>query len=365
MGIIWESWLDPTFSLGVLVGRGISLAATTGQDGCNTFSHPTNFRALPSSTGSGMQCASGKSVVPGVCSSSLGRATPQKTSSLVKERYHFTSSLSSKTLLTNKCGSPLAGRLFCSAQCWRALTYTTTFSLGISQMSIHAKIELAGGINLFLWRTGGAGGACRVAFLESSSCNCCGSLKDALTSLASFLASSFPSTADSSIHQSGVSHLSAFHETHRLKSRIVGSGGVFSSSSSKVSSNIHRKEATISFSSCGSSKSEPLPSDPSSPGGVLGSADWLGAGSSANLTWWHLLFCPSPLSLWQSPLLDLALDCKQAQVQFSLLISFSRVDTVANAFWCASCTMAKLLSTELSFFLLWRALLLEEWEPPG
>ena len=54
-----------------------------------------------------------------------------------------------------------------------------------------------------------------------------GSPKDALTSLASFLASSFPGTADSSIHQSGVSHLSAFHGTHRLKPRIVGSGGVF------------------------------------------------------------------------------------------------------------------------------------------
>ena len=241
-----------------------------------------------------------------------GRATPQKTSSSVKERYHFTSSLSSKTLLTNKHGSPPAGRLFCSTQCWRALAYATTFSLGISQMSLHAKIELAGGINLFLQRHGSAGGAWRVASLEPSSCNCHGSLKDALTSLASFLASSFPSTADSSIHQSGVSHLSAFHGTHRLKSRIVGSGGIFLPSSSKVSGDPCRKEATISFSSGSSSKSEPPPLDPSSPSGVLGLADWLGAGSSANLTWWHLFFCPSPLSLQQSLLLDLALDCKWA-----------------------------------------------------
>ena len=136
MGIIWESWFNPTFNLGVLVGQGISPVATTGQDRCNTFSHPTNFWPLPSGASSGTQCASGKLVAPGVCrlssSSSLGRATPQKTSSLVKERYHYTSSLSSKTLLANKCGSPLAGRLFCSAQCWRALTYATTFSLGIS-----------------------------------------------------------------------------------------------------------------------------------------------------------------------------------------------------------------------------------------
>ena len=342
---------------------------TTGWDRCNTFSHPTNFGALPSSTGSGTQCASEKSVVPGVCrlssSSSSGRATPQKTSSSVKERYHLTSSLSSKTLFTNKRGSPLAGRLFCSTQYWRALAYATTFSLGISRMSLHAKIELAGGINLFLQRHGSAGEAWRVASLESSSHNGHGSLKDALTSLASFLASSFPSTADSSIHQSGVSHLSAFHGTHRLKSRIAGSGGVFLPSSSKVSSNPCRKEATISFSSSSSSKSEPLPSDPSSPGGVLGSADWLGAGSYANLTWWCLLFCPSPLGLWQSPLLDLALDCKWARVQFSLSISFSRVDMAANAFWCASHTVAKLLSTESLFFLLQAVLLLEEWEPPG
>ena len=151
-----------------------------------------------------------------------------------------------------------------------------------------------------------------MASLESSSCNCCGSLKDALTSLASFLASSFPGIADSSIHQSGVSHLSAFYGTHRLKSRIAGSEDVFLPSSSEVSGNPCRKEATIRFSSGGSSKSEPLPSDPSSPGGFLGSADWLGAGSSANLTWWCLLFCPSPLGLWQSLLLDLPLDCEWA-----------------------------------------------------
>ena len=100
-----------------------------------------------------MQCALDKLVAQGVCrlssSSFLGRATPQKTSSSVKERYHFTSSLSSKMLLTNKHGSPPAGRLFCSAQCWRALAYATTFSLGISLMSLHAKIKLAGGINFF------------------------------------------------------------------------------------------------------------------------------------------------------------------------------------------------------------------------
>ena len=46
MGIIRESWLDPTFGLEALVGWGISPAATTGRDGCSTFSHPKNFSLL-------------------------------------------------------------------------------------------------------------------------------------------------------------------------------------------------------------------------------------------------------------------------------------------------------------------------------
>ena len=203
--------------------------------------------------------ASGKSVGPGVCGPSSRRATPQKTSLLVKERYHLTSSLSSKTLLASKQGSPLAGRLFCSAQYWRALAYATTFSLGISQMFLHAKMESAGGINLFLQRRGGAGGAWRVASLESNSCNHCGSMKDTLTSLASLLASSFLGTANSSSHQSGVLHLSDFLGTHWPKSIMLDSGGVFSPSSSEVSGDPCRKEATDGYSSGSSSKSEPLP----------------------------------------------------------------------------------------------------------
>ena len=104
-----------------------------------------------------------------------------------------------------------------------------------------------------------------MASFEPNSCNHHGSPKDALTFLASCLAPSFPGTANSSIHHSGVSHLSALHGTHRLKSKIVGPRGIFSPSSSEVSSNPCRKEATVSFSSGGSFKSEPLPSDPSSP----------------------------------------------------------------------------------------------------
>ena len=162
IGFILERWLDPTFSLRILVSWGISQVATTGQEGCITFSHPKNSGALPSRAGSGTQCALDTSAAQRVCrlpSSLSGRATPQKTSSSMKERYHFTSSLSYNMLFTNSHGSPPAHRLFCSAQCWRALAYATTFSQGISLMSLHAKIESAGGINFCLWRHGGAGGA--------------------------------------------------------------------------------------------------------------------------------------------------------------------------------------------------------------
>ena len=199
-------------------------------------------------------------------------------------------------------------------------------------MSLHANIESAGGINFFLHRHGSAGGAWRVASLESNSCILCGSMKDALTSLASFLASSSPSTANSYSHQSGVLHLSDFHGTHWPKSVMLGSGGVSSPSSSEVSGEPCRKEAMVGFSSSGSSKSEPLPWDPSLPSGILGSADWLGASSSAKLTWQHLLFCHSPLHLQGSPLLHLALDWDQALIWWSLLISLSKVETADNAF---------------------------------
>ena len=152
IGIILESWLDPTFSLGVLVGWGISPAATTGWDGCNTFSHPKNFGAPPSRAGSGTQCSLDISAAQRVCrlssSSFLVRATPWKTSSSVKERYHFTSSLGSNMLFASSHGPPPAGRLFCSAQCWRALAYATTFSLGISLMPIHAKNQVSWGHKL-------------------------------------------------------------------------------------------------------------------------------------------------------------------------------------------------------------------------
>ena len=229
-GVVQESRWDLPLSLEIQVGRGISLAVTTGQDGCSIQSHPTNFRVLSSgcgsSTGGVLGMLVGEGVVELFSLYASGMATPQKNSSSVKVRYHFTSSLSSNMLFTNKWGSPPVGRSFCSAQYWRALAYATTFPLGTSLMSWLAKIESGGSMKLCWWRHGRAGGAWRVALPASSSCSHCVSPKDALTCLASFLVLSSPGTVDSSIHQLGVSHLSAFHRTHSAKSKTAGSGGV-------------------------------------------------------------------------------------------------------------------------------------------
>ena len=138
-GVICESWQDLPLSLKVQVGWGVSLVVITGWDGCSTLSHPTNFGVLSLGCGSGtggvFGMLVGEEVVEFFSSSASGMATPQKTSSSVKVRYHFISSLSSNTLFANKWGSPPVGRSFCSTQYWRALAYATTFSLGSSLMS--------------------------------------------------------------------------------------------------------------------------------------------------------------------------------------------------------------------------------------
>ena len=58
----------------------------------------------------------GEGVVKPFSSYASGMDTPQKTSSSVKFRYHFTSSLSSNMPFTNKQGSPPVGGSFCSTQ---------------------------------------------------------------------------------------------------------------------------------------------------------------------------------------------------------------------------------------------------------
>ena len=258
-GTVQESWIGPTLGLKALDGWEISPAATTGQDGCRTFSHPKNFGLLLSVADSGAQGAFRTSVgrVFRLCPSSFsGRATPWNTSSTEKERYHFTSSLNSFMPLASRHGPPPAGRLISSAQCWRALAYATTFSWGISLISLHASINWAGGINLCQQRHGSAGGALRSASVIPNSCICCGSQKEAHTSLASFLQSSIPGTANNLVHQSGVLHFSAFHGTHWLNSKTMDSGGILLPSSLEVSGDPLKKDATASPSSIGSSRSE-------------------------------------------------------------------------------------------------------------
>ena len=110
-----------------------------------------------------------------------------------------------------------------------------------------------------------------MASLTPSSCIHHGSPKDPHTSLASFLQSSTPGTVDSSVHHSGVLHLSALHGTHQLNSKTVGSRGIFLPSSLEVSGNPLSKEATAGFSSGSFSKSEPSLVDLFSLGSFFGS----------------------------------------------------------------------------------------------
>ena len=205
------------------------------------------------------------------------------------------------------------------------------------------------------------GGAWRLASLFPNSRIHCGSQKEACTSLASFLQSSIPGTIDNLVHQSRVLHFSAFHGTHWLKSKTVGFRGILLPSSSEVSSNPLRKEATASFSSGGSSRSEPLPVAP--PHWALSSGQWGSWGQVGLQTAPGSIssFCSSLLCPRWSLLLDLTLSSEWFWVQFSLSISASRVAAMASTFWWASHTMARLLSTKLSLFPFWGTPLLEEW----
>ena len=149
----------------------------------------------------------GEGVAETPSSSTSGMATPGKTSSSVKVKYHSVSSLISHTPSANRQDSPPVGGLFC------ALAYATVFPLGTSLISQLAKIDLGGGMNFCRWRQGGGGHALSVAISSFSSCSQRGSWKDAQTCLASFLVSCFPGTVDSSLHQSGdIIHLGFPHD---------------------------------------------------------------------------------------------------------------------------------------------------------
>ena len=155
------------------------------------------------------------------------------------------------------------GGLFCSTRHCKAQAYVTVFSLGISRMSQQAKADATGGMNLCWWRHGGAGGAWNWASSGSSSCMCFGSLNEALTCRANFSMSS-SKTVDSSAHQPGTSHLSAFHRTHVAGSDMGGSGDIPLFSSSVILDYPCKKEATSAWSCGGSPKSESLPFRPHS-----------------------------------------------------------------------------------------------------
>ena len=125
------------------------------------------------------------------------------------------------------------------------------------------------------------------------------------------------------------------------------SGSTSSSLSSGISEDPCKKETTSALSWGGSPKSESLPLDPVLPWSVSGLEDWLVAGWLEKPTWYHLFFLFLPDS-WLSLSLHLCTVPEWALIRYILSISSSKVAVANNAFWCASHTLAKLLSSELS-----------------
>ena len=245
-------------------------------------------------------------------------------------------------LSTKGHGWSFFGGFLHSMRYCKAGAYVTVFSLGISQMSQQAKADMMGGMNLHQWRHGGARGAWNGASSGSDSCMHFGSLNEAFTCRANFSMSS-SGTVDSSAHQSGTSHLLAFHHTHSAGWDVVGSSDISSLSSSVVLDDPCKKEAMLAWSCGGSPKSESAPSDPIPLEGI--SADWPAVGWLQKLAS-HRLF----LLLSSDPQLSLCFcpGLEWAFFLYNLSISSSRVTMVDKAFRCASHTLAKLLSIESS-----------------
>ena len=192
-------------------------------------------------------------------------------------------------------------------------------------MSQQTKADMMGGMNLHRWRHGRARGAWNGASLGSNSCMCFGSLNEALTCWANFSMSS-TGIVDSFAHHSGTSHLSAFHRTHSAGWDMGGSSDISLLSSSVVSDDPCKKEATSAWSCGGSPKSESAPSDPILLEGI--SADRPAVGWLQKLASCHLFllllsgpqlslhFCPGP---------------EWAFFLYNLSISSSRVTAVNKA----------------------------------
>ena len=101
IGIVRVSCQVPPFNFGIVAGLGISPVANTSWDGCNIFSHLAYFEVFFTCIGFSIGCTSGTSIAPGISatgvtlavvgtmgllSSFLGRSTPLKTSSSMKDR---------------------------------------------------------------------------------------------------------------------------------------------------------------------------------------------------------------------------------------------------------------------------------------
>ena len=194
-------------------------------------------------------------------------------------------------------------------------------------MSWQAKADKMGGMNIHQWRHGGARGAWNGASSGSNSCMHFGSLNEALTCRGNFSMSS-SGTVDSSTHQSGTSHLLAFHCTHSAGWDMGGSGDISSLSSSVMfRTDPCKKEAMSAWSCGGSPESESVPSDPILLEGI--SADWPAVGWLQKLA-----LCCLFLLLSSDPQLSLlfCLGLEQAFFLYNLSISSSRVATVNKAF---------------------------------
>ena len=111
------------------------------------------------------------------------------------------------------------------------------------------------------------------------------------------------------------------------------------------------------MSSGSSPKLEAPSSDPTLPGSVLGSTDWLGMGSLAR---WHLSSCLSS-DLWWSWLLGLNSIQEWSLIWCSFSISSSKVAVTDRAFRWTSHTLSRLLSNEVSLFW-WGLLIWDEWK---
>ena len=141
----------------------------------------------------------------------------------------------------------------------------------MSLISQQMKIVAGGGWKLLLRRHSGAGGTWQWYFASFISLALLGWLNKACSFHANLVQLGTPSTTNNSLHQLGVSVISAFHLTHSWNSPNGSSGG--HPSSSKLSADPLRKEVTPGSNSSGCPKSEssgvgsPLPDSGLSLGG--------------------------------------------------------------------------------------------------